>query len=299
MKESYFSADGLWLKGNLHSHTTVSDGVLTPPEIVEAYSQHGYDFLSMTDHNLYVEHTNFNGELILLTGVEHDLTYSKHKCIHVVGTGSSLHKETDYPCRKYLPDELSDQELIDLMRNDGQFVVLAHPIWSRMEPEEVRALGGFHAIEAYNNGSENLCHAGHAEAYWDMLLRSGMKVYATASDDTHKPWDMFGGWVCVKAASRTYESIIEALFAGQFYASSGPEIKDFGTDGDNVYLSCSDCREVHFVSYPSRGKSFFAKNGESINEAVYTRKGGEKYVRAECIDFTGHAAWTNPIFFEG
>ena len=301
MKKSYFPETGIWLKGNIHSHTTVSDGVLTPSDIVNAYASHGYDFFSMTDHNIFMKHAPFEGSnLLLLTGVEHDLAYSKTKCIHVVGIGSDKEgSETGYLCRKYAPEEMKDQELINMMREDGQFVVLAHPIWSRMEPEEVGALNKFHAIEVYNHGCENLCHAGHGEVYWDMLLRRGMRVFGVASDDTHKLWDLFGGWVCVKAREKSYNAVIEALLNGSFYASSGPVIEDFGMDGDEVYVSCSSCREIHFVTYPARGKSYFAENDKSLNGAVYSLKGGETYVRVECIDHEGRAAWSNPIFFDG
>lgn len=299
MKQSYFSHEGLWLKGNLHSHTTVSDGVYTPEEMAADYAAHGYDFISMTDHNVFVPHPELeeNG-LLILTGVEHDLAYSRTKCIHVVGTGQAGQTQTGYECRKYAPEELTDQGLIDRMEKDGQFVALAHPIWSRMEPEEVAALSRFHAIEVYNNGCENLCHAGHGEVYWDMLLRRGQKIYGTASDDTHKKHDAFGGWIQVKAKEHSHHAILEALFAGQFYASSGPEILDFGMEDDQVYVSCSDCREIHFISYPPRGQSQFAAEGETLTEGIYTRKGGEAYIRIECIDHAGRVAWTNPIFFD-
>lgn len=301
MKQSYFPEKGIWLKGNLHSHTTVSDGVLSPSEIVQAYTDRGYDFFSMTDHNIYKKHDfSAQSELLLLTGVEHDLAYSKTKCIHVVGTGTEKRQEeTGYECRKYAPEEMTDQELIDMMQADGQFVVLAHPIWSRMEPEEVSALKNFHAMEVYNNGCENLCHAGHAEVYWDMLLRRGMRVFGTASDDTHKLCDLFGGWIHVKAEEKTYPALMKALFAGSFYASNGPVIEDFGMDGNEVFVTCSPCREIHFVTYPARGKSYFAGAGESLKEAVYSLKGGETYVRVECIDQEGRTAWSNPIFFDG
>ena len=56
MKCSYFDSEGLWLKGNLHSHTTVSDGVYEPAEMAMDYRAHGYDFISMTDHNVFVSH---------------------------------------------------------------------------------------------------------------------------------------------------------------------------------------------------------------------------------------------------
>ena len=193
MKKSYFPQEGVWLKGNLHSHSTVSDGVLSPSELAKGYFVHGYDFLSMSDHNVFVPHNELpEDQILLMTGVEHDIEYSPDKCTHVVGTGAPEKKETGYECRRYSSKELTDQALIDMKREDGQFVMLAHPVWSRMEPEEIAALRGYHAIEVYNNGTEHLCHGGNAEVYWDLLLRRGIRVFATASDDVHVPDDLYG-----------------------------------------------------------------------------------------------------------
>lgn len=296
MRKSVFPEGGIWMKGNLHSHSRVSDGYFEPLELAKLYASHGYDFLSMTDHNVFVPHSELSPEeILLLTGVEHDLEYSCDKCVHIVGLGKAEQTETSYPCRKYTTQELTEQQYLDIMRNDGQFVSLAHPMWSRMEPEEVSALHGFHAIEVYNNGTEHLCHAGHAEAYWDMLLRHGQRVFAIACDDVHVACDLFGGWVCVKAEERTREAVLKALFKGEYYSSSGPEIYDFGLDGDQVYIECSPCREVHMISYPPRGKTSFA---DGQTEAVFALTGREKYIRIECIDNSGRVAWTNPIFFD-
>ena len=118
-------------------------------------------------------------------------------------------------------------------------------------------------------------------------------------DDAHVPDDLFGGWIWVKAASRTKEAVLDALFQGAFYASSGPVIHDFGMDGDCVYVSCSDCREIHFVTYAPRGKSFFAGAGRPLTEASHRLTGKETYVRVACVDKNGHSAWSNPIFFDG
>jgi len=38
------------LRGNLHAHTTFSDGVRTPEGLVGEYERLGYDFLAITDH---------------------------------------------------------------------------------------------------------------------------------------------------------------------------------------------------------------------------------------------------------
>src|SRR5207253_8844019 len=39
-----------WLRGNLHAHTTYSDGVKTPQDLITEYEALGYDFLAITDH---------------------------------------------------------------------------------------------------------------------------------------------------------------------------------------------------------------------------------------------------------
>lgn len=56
-------ADGLlkagnglqWFKGNTHTHTLWSDGDGAPELSVAWYKEHGYDFLSLTDHNIVME----------------------------------------------------------------------------------------------------------------------------------------------------------------------------------------------------------------------------------------------------
>ena len=152
MKKSLFPDGGVWLKGNIHSHSTVSDGMFSPRELAELYRDHGYAFLSMTDHNVLVSHSELpEDQIILLTGLEHDLEYSPDKCIHVVGIAAAGKEETEYLCKRYSPAELKDQRLVDLMREDGQSVSLAHPVWSRMGAEEILGLEGLHAVEVFNS----------------------------------------------------------------------------------------------------------------------------------------------------
>lgn len=299
MSQSFYSNDGIWLKGNLHSHSTVSDGFFEPIELAARYAEMGYDFLSMTDHNVYVHHCELpEDKIMLITGVEHDIEYSSDKCTHVVGTGIIGKDKPNYVCRKYSKEELSDQGLVDMMKADGQFVTLAHPVWSRMKPDEVLGLKDFHAIEVYNNGTEHLCHGGNAEVYWDLLLQQGKHIFATASDDVHVPDDLFGGWVMVKAAERSKEAVLKSLHAGHFYASTGPEIHDFFVEDGSAYVSTSPCREIHLVTYESRGKSYFADGNNALSASAFKLMGNEKYIRAVCVDFNGHSAWTQPIFFE-
>ncbi|MBN1368652.1 MAG: hypothetical protein JW954_00260 [Dehalococcoidaceae bacterium] len=49
-----YAGTGQWYKGNIHTHTTESDGELAPNEAALLYEEKGYDFLGITDHVSWV-----------------------------------------------------------------------------------------------------------------------------------------------------------------------------------------------------------------------------------------------------
>ncbi len=48
---TYAQKKGRWFKGNLHTHSYWSDGDDFPEMIMDWYKSHGYDFVSLSDHN--------------------------------------------------------------------------------------------------------------------------------------------------------------------------------------------------------------------------------------------------------
>ena len=52
MQRLPFDKPGQWWRGNLHTHSTVSDGKRPPEYVIAAYRDEGYDFISLTDHFL-------------------------------------------------------------------------------------------------------------------------------------------------------------------------------------------------------------------------------------------------------
>lgn len=56
MKKDCFGGPGQWYKGNLHSHTTNSDGHLTPAQAVALFRQYGYSFLCLSEHDYYTDY---------------------------------------------------------------------------------------------------------------------------------------------------------------------------------------------------------------------------------------------------
>ncbi|HWP35655.1 MAG TPA: PHP domain-containing protein, partial [Thermodesulfobacteriota bacterium] len=67
------------LKGNLHTHTTFSDGLLPVEEIVARYRALGYDFVAITDHDTAIKPAYWSAiprstpDFLIFAGVE--LTY--------------------------------------------------------------------------------------------------------------------------------------------------------------------------------------------------------------------------------
>ena len=52
-----------WYKGNLHTHTTMSDGDSTPEVVAQWYKEHGYQFLILSDHNVLTPIAELNSKL--------------------------------------------------------------------------------------------------------------------------------------------------------------------------------------------------------------------------------------------
>ncbi len=61
-------------------------------------------------------------------------------------------------------------------------------------------------------------------------------------------------------------------------------------------VRCSPVAAINFIGHTQWGFQRRAEPGKAITEAQYRLKNKENYIRAECVDGTGHAAWTNPIF---
>ncbi|NLM38855.1 MAG: CehA/McbA family metallohydrolase [Firmicutes bacterium] len=301
-RESVYCKDNKWFKGNLHSHTTRSDGRLSPPEVAEIYRTRGWNFLAITDHDLYSYWEELNtDDFIIIPGIEIEVKIPKPwHCHHIVGihrTGrGARHLERIAPPEGI--EAAGAQAAIDNFQAENYLSIYCHPLWSRVEWEDVSELRNFTAIEIYNHGCERENRTGLHLDHWDSFLRRGVKVWGVATDDTHQ-WDedYCGGWIMVNAPQLTVEDISKAIEAGRFYSSTGPVITDFGLDGGQVYIECSPAAAIHFVAFESRGKSFYAEPGETISSAVHNLRGDELFVRAEVVDANGRTAWTNPIFF--
>lgn len=306
-----FSDSGEWLKGNLHTHSNRSDGALSPEEVVQAYRDRGYDFLSLTDHFLPNSHFR-KGEpgfiditdtrpfdddaLFTVLGAElHGPAMENGETWHLVANGLPL----DFPI---LGDGETGLEVARRAVEAGAHVSLAHPYWNGVsEIDALQAAEFVHGVEIYNHASQVGVRRGYGDHMAELMLAKGHRLSLNAADDAHFKHpqgtfkDAFGGWVMVQAASRTQEAVIEALKAGAFYASTGPDFHSIEIDGDRLRVVCSP---VDSIIVSSIGAKFRRTSGANTVELEAELPPVEKapYVRVTIADAWDRVAWSNPIW---
>ena len=325
MRISGFQTSGNWYRGNLHSHTFVSDGVLSPEAMSRIYKDNGYSFLCISDHDIYTDfRSELNtGDFIILPGIEYSaalFTADKKlrlKLHHIHGILGTEKMQAEAPLKPFKHMEHIPQlqyfgewdgaqvaqAVVDMLASHGCITTYNHPVWSRVDRDEFVNLKGPFALEIYNFGTVEDSNTGFDTTYWDYMLRRGDRIKAFASDDNHNGEydDSLGGWVMVNAPSLTHDNIVSALLNGDYYSSSGPEIKDFYIEDGVVSVKCSQVQRVNFIAgnVISDGMAVHGeKDRDSLTEAQYRLKGHESYVRVECVDRRGKTAWSNAIFLK-
>lgn len=288
-----FGTAGSWFKGNLHTHTTQSDGELSPEEAVAWYRAHGYDFIALTDHWVYTPGRRISSDFITLSGAElHGEGY------HLLALGLIS-----------LPDRaLADdvQATVREVCTRGGLAFFAHPYWTGQRPSEMAPIRGLAGLEVYNAVCEEMQGLGYARVHWDELLGRGRRLLGLAVDDVHWRAEHNAqgkGFVMVKAERLEEGCLLESLAKGQFYASTGPRLEDlrleWGEDGQAVlHVFCSPCRQITFYAHGPTGRRFTAPKGEWLDHACLPIKEEQVFLRVECQDDLGRIAWSNPLFVE-
>lgn len=286
-----FETDGLWLKGNLHTHTTLSDGQQSPQERVAAYEARGYDFLALTDHDRPADTRGLAAQrLVTIPGVELVCTNpTGGPGYHLVGLG--------LPDAFPLPRSKHIQTVVDAILDQGGQAVIAHPYWTNQNIRDLELVAGALGIEVFNSTCEVSIGKGTSAVHWDDLLARGRRTLGLAVDDTHKVTrDAFQGWILAKTAERSREAIMDALVRGCFYATCGPTIESVHLDGNRVTATTSPVARINFICNGANGRQVRSDDGSPITQAEHELRGSELYVRVECTDQAGRSAWANPFF---
>lgn len=279
-------------KGNLHMHTTRSDGRRTPQEAARIYRANGYDFIAMTDHDTVGCETHMENSLLVLSGIELAFELPAEE-MHIVGVGIPKGIE------KQLDARFGPQAAIDIICKSGGKAILAHPVWSMLTPSTISVLRGLSAAEIYNamSTAPRNCLRADASAVLDVAAAHGSVLPLVAVDDAHfYEGEHCNSYIMVQAASLTQADILYALEEKRFYATQGPRINQLTVEESQIRIECSPVSMIVFYSNLSwvAGR---CRTGRNLTQSVYDLRAqsGETYVRCQIIDRKGKSAWTNPI----
>lgn len=289
-----YDYSGVWLKGNLHTHTKNSKcGHYTLEEVLKLYTSYRmeYDYLAITDHYHItdLEGNEERDDIILFSGVEF-----KTSAYQTLGINVKEHNDDR-------DDIENHQDVFDDVIKQGGINIICHPHIYKDDYwpiNRLMELEGYVGIEVFNN-NVRMDNSGHSIAsdLWDTLLSKGKKVYGFANDDMHLFSRVGGGFNITLAESKTREGILEALKRGSFYASSGLILENIKLEDNVISLEIKDKR-VPYVTFRYIGKDGVVLKEEQGQKSSYSINGDEGYVRVEVERNDGVRAWLQPYFIE-
>ena len=298
-----------WYKGNIHTHTTESDGDASPQKVVSWYRRHGYDFLVLSDHNHLTVFEYGKGRRrfkrpLMIPGEEVTLVINQGRtAVHINAIGIS---------RLVEPIDATDvvptlQANVNAILDAGGIASVNHPnyLWS-FDHEALSRVSGASLLEVFNGHPATNAYGAPGKAsyeeIWDGVLSRGKVMFGVATDDSHNYNDFHPslgnpgrGWVVVRAAELTAEAIVEGLASGDFYSSTGVVLTEVESSQQLLSLEVEPNRDCIFTT------TFVGRHGtvhaEVVGlEASYDIRGDEGYVRAMVESSSGAKAWTQPVF---
>lgn len=217
MKKHLFPQEGQIYKANLHCHSSVSDGKLTPEEIKTLYKGMGYSIVAFTDHDVMISHADLNDEEFLaLNGYEIEVCEDDegefpnvkyfHACLlaleednlkqvcwhrekYMIGNGGNYRDQVQFD--KNEPDFERTysleciNEIIKRAREGGFFITYNHPTWNLEDYEQYIGYDGLHAMEITNTICELDGFEEYSGSMYDDMLRAGKRLRCIGSDDNH------------------------------------------------------------------------------------------------------------------
>ncbi len=285
IRNPYRNDGPVWIKGNLHTHTTNSDGPHNPQDTVNAYAAQGYGFLMVSDHDQVTDISGLDPRgMVLIPGNE--VSAGGPHLLHV-------------NARRRLGPDADRQALIDAMNADGGFAVVCHPNWeasfNHCPQECLETWSGYAGLEIYNGVISWLPGTPLATDRWDRLLGQGRRIWGYANDDCHRAGDIAVAWNMVQAEPGNAAGIVHALGEGRFYASTGVIIERIHVRDRTIHIETANAQcIIAYSDYASR-ESFAQSQCMTFTVPEDIPK---HYIRIECWGAGQDMAWTQPFFLE-
>lgn len=216
-------AESGWYRGELHCHSTESDGHASVEEVVKAAEASGLNFLALTDH-----FTTSQWRKLSTLASSSRLAFLRSCEI------TSHHGHANLHGLKQWVDVFVDRagwgmpQAADCTHEQGGLFCVNHPFsggcswrdhdfdWSKADLMEI-----YHALEGPNNNSQI--------SWWDHLLNQGYRIIGVGGTDSHQPYQghhalgQLTTWVDAPELSEA--GILAGLVRGNVYVSRGAEMR--------------------------------------------------------------------------
>ena len=180
-------------------------------------------------------------------------------------------------------------EVIEQRKRTGtpMFPHINHPnFFYSVTVDDMISLTGERFFEVYNghpmvNNYGDSLHLS-TEDMWDRIniayaKRNQPLMYGLATDDSHN-YHQFGaafsnagrGWVMVQAESLNAKSLIEAMEAGEFYATTGVRLRSYEVSGNEITIEIEKEKGVEYTI-----EFIGAEKGETDTQVLRTVKDSE------------------------
>jgi len=295
-------------RGNLHTHTSRSDGDRPPEDSYRWYRDHGYAFVAVTDHNQLTPPESYR-ELerpgfVILHGEEVTMAVQGHPVhMNALCTKKVIGDVPDHALEKFPSIAAALRWGVAQVQAQGAVAMVNHPnfIWA-LKAEDIPNAHGAQLLEiwsghpyVHSDGDE---HHPSEEVIWDDVLTRGENFAGVAVDDTHyigphrDPAARPGrGWVEVFAKDASESAICDALSKGRLYASSGVRLRRIAVTAEA--LSVWPAQPGAQVVFIGTGGKVLARARPGAGEpAAYRVRGDEHYVRARVELPNGKRAFT-------
>jgi len=263
----------------------------TNADIARAYQALDYDLIGLSNYQRLTPDLPVGRAGVDFPMYEHGFGPWQH---HQTVIGADAVTWWDYPLWQTLRQE---QDVIRRLARDDAFVVLNHPVKrGAYDPEELRRLSGYHALELATSLRDTV----YGREYWDAALSAGHPVWGVCSDDYHgAPEDRLGiGGLDVFPRTRDAAGVQAALFAGRFTARWDPErtntnrLLECRVEGDELCVRVAEpVDRIHFIGQDGKWRA----GRRGVTEARYRFAPEDTYLRVEFHNGES-TVFLNPVF---
>lgn len=315
--------EGQFYKANMHSHSTLSDGHITPSELKEIYKKKGYSVYAFTEHAHLHDLREQLDDKNFITIPSYEIAFKRNykttpfPAIYDGPSPTPTHAETIHMNLFWIDPEKQPQEIeyadlyedysvenintvIRRAKEAGYFVSYNHPHWSLNTGSLYNHLEGLDALEIINGAAYRSSGLDHVPHVYREMAWNGKRLVCIAGDDNHRFHHFFWAWTMIKAPELSHKAVMDALQAGNCYASAGPEIKELYVEDGVVHITTSEAQAIYYSVAGRRKIAALSSenNGEPITHAEFKIDKNDIFFHLMVKDMQGKPANTRIFYLD-